>query len=65
MKKVVEEKDIKIDTMQTQMTNLKKKNFEFRSKIVELEDQIKKEKRKDRNGSRQRAEPEEGKESIH
>jgi peptidoglycan hydrolase CwlO-like protein len=43
MKKVVTEKDNKIETMQSQMTNLKSKNFEFRSKIMELEDQLKKE----------------------
>ena len=48
MKKVVSEKDNKIETMQTQMTNLKKKNFEFRSKIMELEDKLKTEQRKDR-----------------
>ena len=41
------------------MTNLKKKNFEFRSKIMEMEDQLKKDKRKEREESKKRGVPEE------
>jgi len=38
MKKIIVEKDSKIDTMRDQMTNLRNKNFDFRAKIMELED---------------------------
>lgn len=35
------EKDKKIEAQRTDITNLRKKNFEFRSKIQELKDESK------------------------
>lgn len=39
MKDIITEKDSKIEKQSTEMTNLRKKNFEFRSKIQELQDE--------------------------
>ena len=38
MEKILKDKDKVIDKQRTDLTNLRKKNFEFRSRITEMED---------------------------
>ena len=42
------EKDKKIETQRTEITNLRKKNFEFRSQLQELKDKNKEKKESNR-----------------
>ena len=48
MKKVIIEKDHKIETQRAEMTGLRAKNFEFRSKIQEIQDKVKENKKEAR-----------------
>lgn len=48
----MKEKDNTIIKQRTDLTNLRKKNFDFRSKITELEDKVKNDKNANREGSR-------------
>jgi len=41
MTKILTEKDQKIETQRAEITNLRKKNFDFRSKMVTLEEKSK------------------------
>lgn len=41
MEKIIKDKDAMINKQRTDLTNLRKKNFDFRSKITELEDKAK------------------------
>lgn len=51
MEKIVKDKDAMISKQRTDLTNLRKKNFDFRSKITELEDKAKND--GNANGARQ------------
>lgn len=44
---MMKEKDNKIESQQREITNLRKKNFDFRARIMELEDKAK-DKKEDR-----------------
>lgn len=59
MKKVIVDKDHKIETQRAEMTGLRAKNFEFRSKIQEIQDKAKENKKEARQ-----AEKDQNKEGI-
>lgn len=44
MTNILSEKDEKIETQRAEITNLRRKNFDFRQKMVELEDKTKSDK---------------------
>ena len=46
MEKIIKEKDITIEKQRDEITNLRKKNFEFRSKITDMDDKMKKQEKK-------------------
>lgn len=52
MEKIIKDKDNTINKQRTDLTNLRKKNFDFRSKITELEDKAKHDSNGGRNASR-------------
>jgi len=41
MAKILKEKDMKIETQRAEITNLRKKNFDFRAKLLPLEERQK------------------------
>lgn len=45
MAKIINEKDMKIESQQRDITQLRKKNFDFRAKLMEVEDKAKEKKR--------------------
>ena len=50
---MIQEKDSKIEAQQREMTSLRKKNFDFRARIMELEDKAK-DSKKDEKRQRER-----------
>jgi len=48
MTKMIQEKDGKIESQTREMTSLRKKNFDFRARIMELEDKAKDTKKEDK-----------------
>jgi hypothetical protein len=46
LEKIIKEKDSTIEKQRIEIINLRKKNFEFRSKITDMDDKMKKQEKK-------------------